>query len=246
MNDAMIAEPPYDMNGSGMPVIGMMPIVMPMFSNTWNAKIASTPTASSVPKKSDDSSAVRQSRHDQHAVEADQRRAAEEAELLAHHGEDEVGVLLGHVRPFLVCRPLNRPCARDPAGDDRDLRLARGCTAPAVCFGRGLVDGRLVEEADDAIERYAATFPVTTAAPTSVTPISTQHADVHGLAARRPRAPQNEQTRITSVVPRSCCRNTSAIARPAMPIATASRPRVEIVAMLVAVAGDRDDDRRPW
>ena len=28
------------MNGSGMPVIGMMPIVMPMFSNTWNANIA--------------------------------------------------------------------------------------------------------------------------------------------------------------------------------------------------------------
>ena len=63
MNEAMIAEPPYDMNGNGMPVIGMMPIVMPMFSNTWNAKIPSTPTASSVPKKSDDSRAVRQTRH---------------------------------------------------------------------------------------------------------------------------------------------------------------------------------------
>ena len=63
MNEAMIAEPPYDMNGSGMPVIGMMPIVIPMFSKTWIANIASTPMASSVPKKSDDSSAMRQSRH---------------------------------------------------------------------------------------------------------------------------------------------------------------------------------------
>src|SRR5690242_18241042 len=32
MKLVMIAEPPYDMNGNGMPVIGMMPMVMPMFS----------------------------------------------------------------------------------------------------------------------------------------------------------------------------------------------------------------------
>jgi len=40
-----------------MPVIGMMPMVMPMFSKIWKAKIASTPTARSVPKKSDDNNA---------------------------------------------------------------------------------------------------------------------------------------------------------------------------------------------
>ena len=51
------------MNGSGSPVIGMMPSVMPMFSNTWNANIASTPTVTSVPKKSEDSTAMRHKRH---------------------------------------------------------------------------------------------------------------------------------------------------------------------------------------
>ena len=50
------------MNGSGRPVIGMMPSVMPMFSNTWNANIASTPTVTSVPKKSDDNTAMRHKR----------------------------------------------------------------------------------------------------------------------------------------------------------------------------------------
>ena len=74
----------------------MMPIVMPMFSNTWIANIASTPTATSVPKKSDDSSAMRHEPPHQQPVERDQRGAADEAELLSHGGEDEVGVLLGH------------------------------------------------------------------------------------------------------------------------------------------------------
>ena len=35
-----------------MPVIGMMPIVMPMFWNTWNRSIESTPTASNRPNGS--------------------------------------------------------------------------------------------------------------------------------------------------------------------------------------------------
>ena len=51
------------MNGSGIPVTGMIPMVMPMFSNIWKASIASTPTHTSVPKKSRDSRAVRQVRH---------------------------------------------------------------------------------------------------------------------------------------------------------------------------------------
>ena len=51
---------------------------------------------------------------------------------------------------------------------------------------------------------------------------------------------ENEHTRITSVVPRSCCRNTSAITNPASAIADREAPGVEIVAMVMAVAGDRD------
>jgi len=62
MNDAITADPPYDMNGNGMPVIGMIPIVMPTFSKIWIANIARTPIATSVPKKSDDNSAIRHRR----------------------------------------------------------------------------------------------------------------------------------------------------------------------------------------
>ena len=97
MNEAMIAEPPYDMNGSGMPVIGMMPIVMPMFSKTWNANIAEhadrQERAEEVGGQQGDPP---EPPHEQR-VEHEQRGAADEAELLPHHGEDEVGVLLGHV-----------------------------------------------------------------------------------------------------------------------------------------------------
>ena len=37
---ASSAEPPYEMNGSGMPITGISPIVMPTLTNTWNTIIA--------------------------------------------------------------------------------------------------------------------------------------------------------------------------------------------------------------
>ena len=36
MNDAMSEEPPEEMNGSGLPVVGNTPIAQPMFRNAWN------------------------------------------------------------------------------------------------------------------------------------------------------------------------------------------------------------------
>ena len=38
--------------GSGMPVTGIMPAVMPMFTNIWKVNIKVMPTASNVPKSS--------------------------------------------------------------------------------------------------------------------------------------------------------------------------------------------------
>ena len=52
---------------------------------------------------------------------------------------------------------------------------------------------------------------------------------------------ENEHTRITSVVPRSCWRNTSAITKPGERDPDRQAPGVEVVAMLMAVARDRDD-----
>ena len=55
-------------------------------------------------------------------VHADEEAGAGQAELLPHRGEDEVGVLLGHVaQPGL--RALEQPLALDAAGADGDLRL---------------------------------------------------------------------------------------------------------------------------
>ena len=93
------------MNGSGMPVIGMIPIVIPMFSKIWNMNIASTPTHDERPEE-----VAGQLRGSPDAPRrctansASSVAAADEAELLADRGEDEVGVLLGHVAELgLAC-----------------------------------------------------------------------------------------------------------------------------------------------
>ena len=63
MKLANIDEPPYDTNGSGRPVTGMIPSVMPMFSNVWNANQQITPDATSRPNRSSARAAIRQARH---------------------------------------------------------------------------------------------------------------------------------------------------------------------------------------
>ena len=40
------------MKGSGMPVTGIRPVVMPTFSNTWNSSMAITPRITIWPKRS--------------------------------------------------------------------------------------------------------------------------------------------------------------------------------------------------
>ena len=45
-----------------MPATGMIPMVIPMFSKTWNVSMASTPTQISVPTRSRDRVAARQVR----------------------------------------------------------------------------------------------------------------------------------------------------------------------------------------
>lgn len=60
---ANIDDPPYDTNGSGSPATGMMPSVIPMFSNAWKANQAMMPAATIVPYSSVVSRAIRQARH---------------------------------------------------------------------------------------------------------------------------------------------------------------------------------------
>ena len=46
---ATIDEPPTVTNGSGMPVTGAMPIVMPTLTNTWNRNAKTIPPATTAP-----------------------------------------------------------------------------------------------------------------------------------------------------------------------------------------------------
>ena len=46
---AMTDVPPQLKNGRVMPVTGIMPIVMPIFSNIWKKNIAPNPAAISIP-----------------------------------------------------------------------------------------------------------------------------------------------------------------------------------------------------
>ena len=123
-----------------MPVTGMMPIVIPTFSKIWNISMASTPTHTSMPNSSRASCAVRQMRQTMMQNSASSVAGADEAELLAHRGEDEVGVLLGHVaEPGLAA--LEQSLAERAAGADRGLRLVDVVLRLREC---GVVLGRHV------------------------------------------------------------------------------------------------------
>ena len=81
-----------------MPATGMIPIVIPMFSKTWKTIMARTPTHIRVPRRSLDRHGCSPGPPHHDDEEQEQQARAEQAELLAHRGEDEVGALLGHYR----------------------------------------------------------------------------------------------------------------------------------------------------
>ena len=118
----IIAEPPTETNGSGMPVIGAMPIVMPTFTKTWNRNANTIPAATIAPYRSEARRHDLQPAPDDEQVEKQEHGCADEAALLGDRGEREVG----RVRRQIVERGLGRAghaAAADTAGADRDLRL---------------------------------------------------------------------------------------------------------------------------
>ena len=156
------------------------------------------------------------------SVEQQQRRAADEAEILADHGEDEVGVLLGYEASSSSASPGT---ARRPSG--RPKRSRSSTALRLYCVGSAAATAGLpaVDWSVKPVSRsiwYACTLPVTTAAPTSVAPSSNSTTMCTGL---RPATTSTAaaHTMITSIVPRSCCAYTIAITTPASTIATASR-----------------------
>ena len=201
-----------------------MPIVMPMFSNTWNANIASTPTATSVPKKSDDSSGdAPQAPHQQCRRARSATAPPTKPSSSPTDGEDEVGVLLGHVRVLRLAALEQARRRRSPPVTIADLRLLE------VVLGLRLVAGGSspVDWSRKLAMRsilYASTCRSRPPRRPAVIAEQQQHADVRGLGARRRRGPRPRTRTITSVVPEVVLHeHERRSATPAIAIATASR-----------------------
>ena len=133
--EANIDDPPYETSGRGTPVTGMMPRHIPMFWKVWKANQQAMPAAATRPNMSSACMEMCSARHSTHREEQDQHAGADQAELLAGDGEDEVGVLLGHeARTGL--RAVEETLPEQAAVADRDPRLGR------VVAGTARVEGR--------------------------------------------------------------------------------------------------------
>ena len=105
-----------------MPVMGTIPMVMPTFWNSWNTIMANTPDAQQRPEVV---AGQLRGTNDPHGEKGEQRQhghRADEAQLLADDGEDEVGLLLGH-QVVLGLVALAVALAGDSTQPDGDLGL---------------------------------------------------------------------------------------------------------------------------
>ena len=90
-------DPPALMNGSGSPVTGMIPIVIPMLTKTWKVNMAAMPRATRAPNRSRAVGGDHQQSPNDHQEGGDHEDPADESQLFADRGEDEVGALLGDI-----------------------------------------------------------------------------------------------------------------------------------------------------
>src|SRR5919108_283533 len=105
-NDAISDEPPYETNGNGIPVMGEMPIVMPMLTNPWNANIETMPAASKVPKWSFAIIEMRTPRQTKNPNITTKMQDPPERDDAEHHHHDE--------------EPHPRPRDEEHASEDRE------------------------------------------------------------------------------------------------------------------------------
>ena len=175
-------EPPYDTNGSGSPVTGMMPRVIPMFSKAWKANQATTPVATSRPNRSDGAERRSAGPPEHHPEQQEISRGADEAELLPRDREDEVGLLLGD-EAALGLRAVEQALAGQPAGADRDARLL-GVVADAARVERRVGEGGEAGRSGTA----RACRPATATTPTERRPPASRPSDQRRRRAGRRRA----------------------------------------------------------
>lgn len=97
-----------------MPITGMIPIVMPMLTATWNRKIDRHAIAVDPSERFHLALAHADQTQDQDREQHDDGQAAQKAPFLADGAEDEVGALLGH-EIELSLRPLQKALAAEAA-----------------------------------------------------------------------------------------------------------------------------------
>ena len=135
-------EPPKEMNGRGIPVTGSTPITAPMLMTAWLVIHVVTPDGHQAAEavRGPDGRPVpvpgegEEQAHDAHR--------ADQAELLPHHREDEVGVGVRQGAPLLP--PAAEAEAEEVAGAEADQRLP-DLVARARLVGAG------VDERQDAV-----------------------------------------------------------------------------------------------
>ena len=117
----------------------MIPMVIPMFSKTWNVEHGQDADADEHAELVPGQLGRPPDPPEDHGQQSRARRAADEAQLLPHHREDEVGVLLGHeAQPGLGA--LEQALAAELAGADGRLGLLLVVAAPVgVQLGVGEV-----------------------------------------------------------------------------------------------------------
>ena len=121
-SDTIIADPPYETNGRVSPLVGSMPSATATFSTPCTTMSDVIPKASSDPKSSGWRAAMRNPRAATAANKARTSAGADQPELLADDGEDEVGVGGWQVVHLLLALP--QADARQAARAEGDERLA--------------------------------------------------------------------------------------------------------------------------
>ena len=90
------------MNGSGMPLAGIMASTTLMLNSACTTTIAVMPVARNLPNMSSVRSAVRNAAIQEDAEQRDHQQRSPQAQLFGGDGEDEVGMRLGQVEELLL------------------------------------------------------------------------------------------------------------------------------------------------
>ena len=111
--EANIEDPPYDTNGSGTPVTGMMPRHIPTFWNAWKPNQQAIPAAATRPKTSSVAHAMASAR--QMTTPSSPIRIADPTRPSSSPATVKMkSVCCSGTKPARVCEPSKSPWPKSP------------------------------------------------------------------------------------------------------------------------------------